>query len=36
MSKSIVPNWQRGGEEKLRFMKGRERMLNILINKEGE
>jgi len=36
MSKSIVPNWQQGSEEQLRFMNGRERMPNNLIIKEGE
>jgi hypothetical protein len=36
MPKSIVSNWQQGGEEKFRFMNGPKRMLNILINKEGE
>jgi hypothetical protein len=36
MPKSILLNWQQGGEEKFRFMNGRKSMLYVLINKEGE
>jgi hypothetical protein len=36
MPKLTLSNWQQGDEEKYRFMNGRESMLYILINKEGE
>jgi len=36
MPKSILLDCKPGCEEEFRFMIGRERMLNILINIEGE